>query len=184
MGDFWSNRITRSFEMTLVLTWLVFAVPVSAADISANASRDAGRLVDCMRAFDATCANSLTYTKVLEQHGVSRQQLDEGVANLYRLMTSTHATYSRFDLEAPWSPFVRDGHSFIFVPYNAVLKGNGRKMTAKAFFIGVSEDSGASWKFVDGQQITKNTVGHVIPGYVGKLPERDVGQTALVLKPN
>jgi hypothetical protein len=92
MGDFWSNRITRSFEMTLVLTWLVFAVPVSAADISANASRDAGRLVDCMRAFDATCANSLTYTKVLEQHGVSRQQLDEGVANLYRLMTSTHAT--------------------------------------------------------------------------------------------
>jgi hypothetical protein len=55
-------------------------------------------------------------------------------------------------------------------------------MTAKVFFIGVSEDSGVSWKFVDGQQITKDTIGHVIPGYVGQLPEREISQTAFVLK--
>jgi hypothetical protein len=50
-------------------------------------------------------------------------------------------------------------------------------MTAKSFLIGVSEDSGVSWKFVDGQQVTKDTVGHVIPGYVGQLPEQQLSQT-------
>ena len=170
MGEF----MIRQIAMSLSLTLLTVAVPVSAADISANASRDAVRLVGCMKAFDAPCANSMTYTKVLEENGISRQQLDKSVTNLYSLMKSTRTTYSRFELEVPWSPFIKDGRSYIFVPYNAVLEGNGRKLTAKAFFIGVSEDRGVSWKFVDGQQITKDTIGHVIPGYVGKLPEQDV----------
>jgi hypothetical protein len=172
----------RPIGMALALALLTFAAPVSAADISANASRDAARLVSCMRMFDAACANSLTYTKVLEEHGISRSQLDKAVTNLYRNMKSVHAEYSRFDLEAPWSPFVKDGRSYIFVPYNAVLEGYGRKITAKAFFIGVSGDSGVSWKFVDGQQITKDTIWHVIPGYVGQLPERELSQSAFVLE--
>jgi len=166
----------------LALALLTFAVPVSAVDISANASRDAARLVSCMRVFDAACANSLTYTKVLEEHGISRSELEKAVTNLYGNMKSTRTAYSRFDLEAPWSPFVKGGRSYVFVPYNAVLEGNGRRMSAKGYFIGVSEDSGVSWKFVDGQQITNDTIGHVIPGYVGKLPDREVSQTASVLK--
>jgi hypothetical protein len=166
----------------LALALLLFAAPLRAVDISANASRDAARLVSCMKAFDAACANSFTYTKVLEAHGISRSQLDQAVTNLYGNMKSIHAAYSRFDLEAPWSPFVKGGRSYVFVPYNAVLEGNGRKTTAKAFFIGVSEDSGVSWKFVDGQQITKETIGHVIPEYVGQLPKREISQTAFVLK--
>jgi hypothetical protein len=166
----------------LALALLLFTAPLRAVDISANASRDAARLVSCMKAFDAACANSFTYTKVLEAHGISRSQLDQAVTNLYGNMKSTHVAYSRFDLEAPWSPFVKGGRSYVFVPYNAVLEGNGRKMTAKAFFIGISEDSGVSWKFVDGQQITKDTIGHVIPGYVGQLPKREISQAAFVLK--
>jgi hypothetical protein len=172
----------RSSVTALALALLTFAAPLRAADISANASRDAARLVSCMKAFDASCANSLTYTKVLEEHGISRSQLDQAVTNLYGNMKSLHAAYSRFDLEPPLLPFVRSGRSYIFVPYNAVLEGSGRKMTSKAFFIGVSEDSGVSWKFVDGQQITKDTIGHVIPGYVVQLLEREVSQTAFVLK--
>jgi hypothetical protein len=172
----------RSIVTAPVLALLVFAAPLRAADVRANASRDAARLVSCMKAFDAACANSLTYTKVLEEHGISRSQLDQAVTNMYENLKSIHAAYSRFDLEMPWLPFVRSGRSFIFIPYNAVLEGNGPKMTAKSFLIGVSEDSGVSWKFVDGQQITKDTVGHVIPGYVGQLPEQQLNQTAFVPK--
>jgi hypothetical protein len=115
-------------------------------------------------------------TKILEEHGISRSQLDQAVSSMYANLKSAHATYSRFDLGAPWPPFVTLGRRYIFIPYNAVLEGFGRKALAKSFLIGVSEDDGSSWKFVDGQRLTKDMIGQVIPGYVGKLPEQQLSQ--------
>jgi len=177
-GDF----MIRWIGIALSVALLTFTVTASAADIAANASRDVARLVNCMKAFDARCANSLTYTRVLEQHGISRSQLDQAVSGLYANLKSIHAIYSRLELSTPWPPFENTGRSYTFIPYYVVLEANGRKMMAKSFFIGVSEDSGVSWKFVDGQQITKDTISHVIPGYVGKLPEQEVNATTFVPK--
>jgi hypothetical protein len=171
MGDL----MVRCLETALALALLV-SMPCRAADIAANASRDAARLANCMKAFDAPCANSMTYTKILEEHGISRSQLDQAVSAAYANMKSSHVTYSRFDLDAPWPPFVTLGRRYIFIPYNAVLEGIGRKVVAKSFFIGVSEDDGTSWKFMDGQRLTKDMIGQVIPGYVGKLPEQQLAQ--------
>ena len=168
--------MVRSLETALALALLVFAVPLSAADITANAGRDAVRLANCMKAFDASCANSLTYTKILEEHGISREQLDQAVSNMYGNLKAAHAKYSNFDLAAPWPPFVKLGRRYIFIPYNAVLVCFGRKALAKSFLIGVPEDNGASWKFVDGQRITKDMIGQIIPGYVGRLPEQQLSQ--------
>jgi hypothetical protein len=168
--------MVRSLETVLALALLVCAVPLRAADIAANASRDAARLAGCMKAFDAACANSMTYTKPLEEHGISRDQLDQAVSGMYAHLKSAHAIYSRFDLHAPWPPLVTLGRRYIFIPYAAVVEGIGRKVAAKSFFIGVSEDNGSSWKFVDGQQLTKDGIGQVIPGYAGKLPEQQLGQ--------
>jgi hypothetical protein len=168
--------MVRRLETAIALALLVFAAPVRAADIAANASRDAARLASCMKAFDAPCANSMTYTKILEERGISHSQLDQQVSALYANLKSSHVTYTRFDLGAPWPPFVTLGRRYIFIPYNAVLEGKGRKVTTKSFFIGVSEDDGTSWKFMDGQRLTKDVIGQVIPGYVGKLPEQQLGQ--------
>ena len=127
---------------------LLFKVMLlNAADISANASLDAMRLVECMKTFDAVCANSLTYTKICEDHGISRDELDKTAANFYRKLKSDHATYSRFDLRAPWRPFVVGGLNYIFIPYDMVLEVRGQNTLSKAFFIGASDDSGDSWRF-------------------------------------
>ena len=98
--------VNYPFKVFLTLALLFKVMPLNAADISANASRDAMRLVESMKAFDAVCANSLTYTKIFEDHGMSRDELDKTVANFYQKLKSDHATYSRFDLRAPWRPFV------------------------------------------------------------------------------
>lgn len=166
----------RRIVTALVLALLVIAAPLRAADMAANASRDAARLASCMKAFDAPCANSMTYTKILEEHGISRGRLDQQVGAMYANLKTSHVTYSRFDLGAPWTPFVTLGRRYIFIPYNAVLEGMGRKVLAKSFFIGVSEDDGTSWKFMDGQQLTKDMIGQVIPGYAGKLPDQELDQ--------
>ena len=171
MGDLMVRRLEIAFALALLVS-----LPCRAADVAANASRDAARLASCMKVFDAPCAISMTYTKILEEHGISRSQLDQQVSGMYANVKTSHFTYSRFDLGAPWPPFVTLGRRYIFIPYNAVLEGMGRKVVAKSFFIGVSEDDGTSWKFMDGQRLTKDMIGQVIPGYIGKLPEQELGQ--------
>jgi hypothetical protein len=167
------------FKMLLASTLLMTATLLGAADISADATRDATRLVACMKAFDAVCTNSLTYSKVFEDRGISRDQLDQQVGAMYRQMKGAGARYSRFDLGAPWPPFVSRDLTYVFIPYDMVLKGGGRYVTAKSFFIGVSSDSGISWKFVDGQKVTQDNVGMIIPGYGGgALPPTSLNQTA------
>jgi hypothetical protein len=169
----------RGFKVLLAFTLLLTGTRLSAADISTNATRDAARLVVCMKAFDAACVNSLTNTKVFEDHGISRDQLDQQVGAMYQQMKGAGARYSRFELGAPRPPFVSRDVTYLFIPYDMVLKGGGRYVTAKSFFIGVSGDSGISWKFVDGQKVTQENVAMIIPGYSGgALPPTSLNQTA------
>jgi hypothetical protein len=159
-------------KVIFVSVLILSARNVSAGDLSANASRDAMRLVACMKSFDSACANSLTYTKVFEDQGMSRVQLEQRVADLYQKLKSMHATYSRFDLDAPWPPFIASGRNYVFVPYNMTLETDDQRASSQSFLIGVSEDSGISWKFVDGQRVTLDNIGMFVPGYTGgKLPQ-------------
>ncbi|MGC1388435.1 MAG: hypothetical protein WA807_10545 [Steroidobacteraceae bacterium] len=59
-----------------------------------------------------------------------------------------------------------------------VLQLHGQNTLSKAFFIGISEDNGVSWKFVDGQKTTPENIGSIIPGYGGAtLPPRAIEQS-------
>jgi hypothetical protein len=165
-------RITIALPLVLLTTNLI------AADISANCIRDVTRLVECMKTLDATCTNSLTYTRPFEEHGISRDQLDRAVNDLYQKMKSVHGSYSHFNVSAPWPPFASRGRRYIFIPYQALLKSPARDVSTTSFFVGVSEDDGASWKFVDGQKITSENIGMIIPGYGGgRLPPQALTQS-------
>jgi len=155
------------------------SLQLCAGDLSAEAARDARHLVSCMKDFDAPCANSLTYTKALEDHGFSRDQLDQVVTNLYQKLKSVGAKYSRFELGAAGEPFVVGEKTYIFIPYEMEMVLDGRDTSSKAFFVGVSEDSGVSWKFFDGRRLTQDNVDAIIPGYKGApLPEVSTHQAA------
>jgi hypothetical protein len=154
-------------RVMLALTFLLSATRLMAVDMAANATRDVMRLVECMKALDAVCANSLTYTRVFEEHGIPRDKLDQAVTNLYHQLKSVHGSFARLDLNAAWPPFAARGRTYIFIPYNGLLKSPARNVLTTSFFIGVSEDSGISWKFIDGQKATPDNIAMIIPGYGG-----------------
>jgi len=171
-------HMRRNLTIVVALGIALLATRLNAADLSASATRDATRLADCMKAFDAACTTSLTYTKILEQYGISREQLDKGLVDMYQKMKSIGARYLRLDLAAPWPPFVARGKTYIFIPYDAVLVAPGQDTSSKAFFIGVLDESRASWKFMDGQKVTDDNIGMMIPGYSGaKLPTVSIIQS-------
>jgi hypothetical protein len=148
-------------------TFLFLSTTVFATDITANASRDVARLAACMKALDAACANSLTYTRVFEEHGISRDKIYQAVTNLYEQLKSVRGTFARLDLKAFWTPFVVRGRIYIFIPYSGLIKSPTRNVSTTSFFIGVSEDAGNSWKFIDGQKVTPDNIDMIIPGYNG-----------------
>ena len=171
-------HMRHNFEIVVALVVGLLATRLNAADLSASAIRDATRLADCMKAFDAACTVSLTYTKILEQQGISRAQLDQGLADMYQKMKSIGAKYSRFELGAPWPPFVAHGKTYLFIPYDIVIVARGQDTSSMAFFIGVLDESRASWKFMDGQKATDDNIGMLIPGYAGaKLPKVSIVQS-------
>jgi hypothetical protein len=152
----------------LAFTLLFAVVCCGAIDVAANATRDAKKLLSCMASFDALCANALTYTKILEEHGISRDRLNEQVTDLYQKLKSIHAAYTRLDLRTPQTPFSVGGRTYIFIPYSFALEARGQRTSSTAFFIGVSENAGGSWLFFDGAKITKENIGMMIPGYAGQ----------------
>jgi hypothetical protein len=128
-----------------------------------------------MKAFDTPCTAELTYTKFLEERGATRDKLIEAAENLNRKLKSVGAKYTRFDLDEAWKPFTGDGRVYIFVPYLQVLEAGGQKGTVKAYFIGISENDGSSWRFVDGVNASPENIRMIIPSYSGEpLPSKSI----------
>jgi hypothetical protein len=154
------------------------AAQLHAGDILKNVTRDGLRMVACIRALDEPCAESLTYTKFFEEQGLSRAQLNQKVADVYQSLRSIGATYSSFDLAVPWQPFSLDKMTYAFVPYSYKLLARGETTSVQAFFIGVSEDSGSTWKFMDGVSVTPDNIGVILPGFKGgMLPPKLLNQS-------
>jgi hypothetical protein len=167
------SKLLATFGLSLA------AAQLHAGDILKNVTRDALRMVACIRALDEPCAQSLTYTKYLEGQGVSRAQLDQKVADVYQRLRSIGATYASFDLSAPWRQFSLDKKMYAFVPYSYRLLARGETTSVQAFFIGVSEDSGSTWKFMDGVSVTPDNIGVILPGFHGgTLPPKSLTQSS------
>jgi len=147
------------------------ASTLMAAPTSSTAVKDARQLVECMKAFDAQCVVDLTYERALIEAGLSRSQLVKMLSDSYASRKSKNIRYSRFDLGKPSEEFKSDGRTFVFIPYTQTIEipGNGA-LSFEAYFIGVSEDQGATWTFVEGIKQTAATIRRIIPGYRNQPP--------------
>jgi hypothetical protein len=144
-------------------------IAARAAEPSVTATRDAKQLAECMKSFDAECAAKMTYTKFMEERGMPRTQIVKGVADLYANLKSVNMRYSRFDFGRPSPSFSSDGQTYIFVPYTLVMEAPGRGGTMQeAYFIGVSENQGVTWAFVEGARANPQSIRAVIPSYKGQ----------------
>jgi hypothetical protein len=153
---------------------LLSIAPVAlAADSAANALRDANSLAVCMKALDADCTLKWMYTKPLEAQGFEVGELRAQLNVSFENIKLVHGQTERFDLGAAGLPFPGDGKQYIFIPYQETMLVQGQRYSQTAYFIGVSEDQGVSWKFVDGIGFSLKNIRTVIPSYSGgPLPPR------------
>lgn len=129
---------------------------------------------------DVECSVAMTYTDFFEAKGASRDQLAKGLAKLYADMRSVDGGYTTFDIGEPTSTFGTGATRYVFVPYSSTVEAPGRggvKLTA--FFIGISKDTGATWRFLDGVRSTPKTITAIVPDYQGQPPMPPISGEAL-----
>lgn len=161
------------FKAISALALLGIAPLAFAADSASNALHDARSLANCMKALDTECTLKWMYTKPLEAQGFEIGELRAQLNVSFENLKLVHGETERFDVGAAWSPFTGDGKQYIFIPYQETMNIQGQRYSQTAYFIGVSEDAGASWKFVDGIGFSMKNIRTVIPSFNGgPLPPR------------
>lgn len=163
-----------AFAHPLIAAVLLAACPLAAAAEPADrAVEQAQVLVDRMKVFDSEGAAALTYTRFFERMGIDPARPRKAMVDLNEKLKSVGAIYTKFELLSPEKPFAGDGQLYIIIPYSQIMEARGRRILSEAFFIGVSEDEGKNWKFVDGISSTQENIRMVIPSYSGApLPPR------------
>jgi hypothetical protein len=115
----------------------------------------------------------MTYPKIVEQMGGREKAIsivDDGI----KKMKEHGSEIVSFKVGDP-SEFQTGGWDlFTVVPTTVVVKVPEAKLTGKSFLLGISADQGKTWSFIDGSQLTEETVKGLFPKFPSslKLPEK------------
>lgn len=154
----------------IVALLLAFVFPLFAsAQPTEVAKATLEKLVDAIRTGDAGTVVNLTHPKV---HGMvgGREKMLAALTETFRSARNTGHKLDQIVVGQP-SPLGRDGKQiFVFFPYVGVSSNNEISTTIEAFYLGVSEDSGLNWKFVDGSRMDQRNIKMFIPSYSGQPP--------------
>ena len=156
----------RQFLALLILVGAVASSIAQDARID-SALRDAQTLIGAMQRFDTDGVASMLYTAPFERMGVPINYMKEQAAQLDANLRSIGAKYLSFTLGTPTEPFTRPEGLFTLIPYTSVMTANGRTFQQDAFFIAFSDDSGATWKFIDGIGTARRSIETILPNYEG-----------------
>lgn len=141
----------------------------------ANATIDAQKLAKCMREFSESACAQYIYTPYFQIRGLDLEQLHKMITEQNKRARAIGATYKKFVITPATREYVSDGKHFAIIPYSNILVANDREVHKESIFIGISEDGGRSWRFVEGFEMDQITIKQVIPTYnETKLPVRSM----------
>jgi hypothetical protein len=179
--------------MTRLKTFCIVAVLVCCGgcrpgdESMANLERDAERFADCFNALNADCVFELTHVESMVAAGIRSPYVDR--AALRQLwsapqdpVTETVARGMAMFGQAPdermtsfaalqsGEPFTAGEKLYAFVPFRQTNTSSRGRLEREAFFVSISEDGGASWRFVivNGLHIPAVNVPRIYPELAGR----------------
>ena len=159
------NCTTRFVLFTIAVVSMLSRV-TSAEDQPDALTRDAKRLVDCTKMFDAQCVIALSDLW-------SYKLLRGPTFGPTDLVPKRDAMkWLSFEITPTHSVFNDGSRNYAFVPYAAAFQKDRRVFMTRGFFVALSRDGGNSWQFVDGAGLTTDEIHRIVPSYADQpLPE-------------
>lgn len=158
----------------LLLAALAF--PAAARDAASLALEQARRLAAAATALDADTVISLTSPRVYELSGDAAQARARVKAVFEDIKADglSHEldlrTMESVQVRSP-APLLRSGKRLAaFLPYEGVERSIQGRVRVTAFYLGLSEDAGKTWRFVDGARLDGRSIKLFLPSYGGTPP--------------
>jgi hypothetical protein len=157
-------------DTVLLIVLALSSCPAVALDQSAALIRDAQKLAKCMKNLDAECSVSMFDVSAMQAQGApSANQLIVLTEGQFDRLSSAGARYEHFTILKPEPAFAGDGKLYAFVPYEFALEFPSRGTAVqRGFLVGISRDSGSSWRFIEGSRLTAENIKAFIPSYQGQ----------------
>lgn len=177
-------RHLRTALLAISVLLFVDVAPTFGQDLAVLA-KDAERLTNCTKRFDAVCVISLSDIEGYQRLARPGFNFPKAQTRFFDRSREAGFKYTRIDVSAPSEVFNADGRVYAFLPYTSVTLFKGRSSEMHAYYIGISRDGGQSWKFIDGRSITRKNIRVIIPGYGGQqLPAVHASNSLGQLRPD
>ncbi len=137
-----------------------------------TAARDAQRYVDCIDALDIACLETLTYPAPSACDTLSA--LSSLVRGRHSLLNAGELgdfddAYWHVEPAAPVPIEADDEGLYVFVPIRINFRIN-LWTEQPGYLLGVSENDGESWRFVEHGIVRLQGIDGIVPGYIGPPP--------------
>jgi hypothetical protein len=154
-----------SVAFIAAIAFVTGAARVHALDAASTAIRDAQRLADCTKDLDAECVIALSDADSYSRMAPASFEFAKVQSRFFQALRGAGGKYTLVTVASPTALFTADARTYAFIPYVMDLDLKGRTTETSAYFIAISSDGGASWKFFDGRGISEKNIRLVIPGY-------------------
>ncbi len=89
----------------------------------------------------------MTYSSVVEAMG-GRDKAVEFTASAMKQLKQQGVSITKFEVGDPGEIYKEGGNLFVVVPTTAHMKAPGSTIVARGYELGISADSGKTWKFI------------------------------------
>lgn len=140
---------------------------VDPAAAVANCRRDAQASADAVARRDADAILAGMHPEALRATGQTADQMKATIAKGFAEMEREGVTFGPVALDGPAETFAGRGErrfGIVHQTLNIRVAGKGR-ITSRSYLLGVSDDAGATWRFVDGAGLGKVDVTKVLADY-------------------
>lgn len=155
-------------KIYILIFFLFLSVSSYAADnISKTSLPQLRELIEHMKDFNTEKVSHYIYYEPMLKMGATSDQLKAAATQLNKNLKNAGAIYSSFKLGMPTDIFEGPDGIYTLIPYTSILSVYGQTMEQHAFFIGVTNDGGNSWLFLDGVATSQVPIDVIIPNYSG-----------------
>jgi hypothetical protein len=170
----------NGMRLCFCIAVLVIAISSQASD-HAQGPRDralagAVQIATAMKAQDAKAVARLTLPDLVWAIGGEAKMIEILQAKFERAK-EVGIVKDTLDLGPPSALGVDGKTHYVFIPYVHLAQSPTRRVRDEAYFLAISDDTGVTWHYVDGIQLTEAEIRRAfIPGYRGDPPAPKVSR--------
>jgi len=170
-----AHAILLNNMIRIIIAFLLVFLPIvsHAQNISAIMRQDAEKCAKAVFSGDYEQVCTYTHKRIIEASG-GKKKMVPIIKRAMEEMKSKGVEFENATMGDPQKPIKVAGWLVALIPQHIIMKAPGGHIEQDSYLLGISEDDGKKWVFVDVSSLTTEELAKFFPELTGKIniPER------------